>query len=456
MSGDEKKQAQYALFVLFGINLMNFYDRQIPAAVTELLRLEWQLNDTQLGVLATAFTLIYAVAGVPLGRLADRGARTKVLAYGVTFWSALTAASGLAINYGTMFAARLGVGIGEASCSPAANSLIGDLYPAQRRARAISVFMLGLPIGIFLSNLISGSLAQAYGWRVPFFIAVIPGIFLAFLALRIREPKRGAAEIYQTAPAAAAPIESPYRSVLSIPTMWWIILSGALHNFNAYAVNAFMPAFLGRYHGMSLQQANTISAFVLGAVGVVGLLAGGWAADWMRSKRANGRMLLSALSLAVSTPCVYLALSQPKGSMLPFIILMGIGWMLIYVYYVTVYPAIQDVVAPGLRGTAMALYFFAMYVLGGSFGTTILGKLSDHYATRAMEQAGATAMEPAFRAAGLHDAFYVVPLVSLLLTLVLLAGARTIANDMDKLQRRLRDSSKKESASTPVVVAENA
>ena len=455
MSGDEKKQAQYALFVLFGINLMNFYDRQIPAAVTELLRLEWQLNDTQLGVLATAFTLIYAVAGVPLGRLADRGARTKVLAYGVTFWSALTAASGLAINYWTMFAARLGVGIGEASCSPAANSLIGDLYPAQRRARAISVFMLGLPIGIFLSNLISGSLAQAYNWRVPFFVAVIPGLLLAVFALRIREPKRGAAESYQIS-ASSAPIESPYRSVLGIPTMWWIILSGALHNFNAYAVNAFMPAFLGRYHGLSLQQANTISAFVLGAVGVVGLLAGGWAADLMRSKRANGRLLLSAISLAVSTPCVYLALGQPKGSMLPFIILMGIGWMLIYVYYVTVYPAIQDVVEPGLRGTAMALYFFAMYVLGGSFGTTILGWLSDLFARRAMEQAGATVMEPAFRAAGLHSAFYVVPVVSLLLTLVLLAGARTVANDMDKLQRRLRARSTKETTPTPIVVAENA
>jgi MFS family permease len=455
MSGDEKKQAQYALFVLFGINLMNFYDRQIPAAVTELLRLEWQLNDTQLGVLATAFTLIYAVAGVPLGRLADRGARTKVLAYGVTFWSVLTAASGLAVNYGTMFAARLGVGIGEASCSPAANSLIGDLYPAQRRARAISIFMLGLPIGIFLSNLISGSLAQAYNWRVPFFVAVIPGLLLAVFALRIREPKRGAAESYQIS-AAAAPIESPYRSVLSIPTMWWIILSGALHNFNAYAVNAFMPAFLGRYHGLSLQQANTISAFVLGAVGVVGLLAGGWGADWMRSKRANGRLLLSAVSLAVSTPCVYLALGQPKGSMLPFIILMGIGWMLIYVYYVTVYPAIQDVVEPGLRGTAMALYFFAMYVLGGSFGTTILGGLSDLFARRAMEQAGATVMEPAFRAAGLHSAFYVVPIVSLLLTLVLLAGSRTVANDMDKLQRRLRARSAKETTPTPIVVAENA
>lgn len=438
MSQDQRKQALFALWVLFGINMMNFFDRQIPAAVTEPIRKEWMLNDTQLGLLATAFTLIYAFAGVPIGRLADRGARTKVLAVGVTVWSALTAASGLAWNYWSLFVARLGVGVGEASCAPAGNSLIGDLYPAHQRARAISLFMLGLPIGIFLSNLLSGRIAQAYGWRAPFFIAFLPGVILAVLALKIREPKRGATETYQI--SGQEQKGSPYWRVLRIPTMWWIILSGALHNFNAYAVNAFMPAFLGRYHGLGLQKANTISAFVLGAVGVVGLLVGGWGADWVSRKRANGRVLLATLSLAISTPCVFLALQQPKGSLVSFILLMGGGWMLIYVYYVTIYPAIQDVVEPSLRGTAMALYFFAMYVLGGSFGTTILGMLSDSFAKQAMTAAGAVEMAEPYRAAGLHSAFYVVPLVSLLLAGVLFAASRTVAADMEKLQRWMRES----------------
>src|SRR5262249_47528828 len=124
-------------------------------------------------------------------------------------------------------------------------------------------------------------------------------------------------------------------------------------------------------------------------------------------------------------------------------LLMGSGWMLIYVYYVTVYPAIQDVVEPNLRATAMALYFFAMYVLGGSFGTSILGMLSDYYARRAMVAAGATAMAESFKAAGLHSAFYVVPLVSLVLSLVLFAGARGIAKDMERLQKRMLDAANK-------------
>ena len=433
-----RSKATYALWVLFGINMMNFFDRQILAAVTEPVRMEWHLSDTALGWLNTAFVLLYAAVGVPLGRLSDRWLRTRILSIGVSVWSFFTAASGLAWNYWSLFAVRLGVGVGEASCAPAANSLIGDLFPPHRRARAISIFMLGLPIGIFTSNLSSGIIAKQYGWRVTFFIACVPGLILAALALKIREPHRGAAEEHHV--VGQQQEGSPYWRVLRIPTIWWIILSGALHNFNAYAVNAFLPAFLGRYHGMDLRQANTIAAVVLGAVGVAGLLGGGWAADRLRSSRANGRMLLAAVSLFVSTPLVYLALDRPRGDLVGFMLLMGFGWMLIYVYYATVYAAIQDVVEPGLRATAMALYFFAMYVLGGSFGTSILGMLSDHYARQAMITSGANAMTEVFRAEGLHSAFYVVPLVSLLLAFVLYAGSRTIAKDMEKMQRWMRES----------------
>src|SRR4051812_3297432 len=156
-SGKEPiKGAGFALWILFGINAMNFYDRQILAAVAEPIRKEWALNDTMLGTLATAFTLIYAAVGLPLGRLADSWSRSKLLALGVAAWSALTAASGLAWSYAALFVSRLGVGIGEASCAPAANSLIGDLYPPGKRARALSIFMLGLPIGLFLSYRVSG------------------------------------------------------------------------------------------------------------------------------------------------------------------------------------------------------------------------------------------------------------------------------------------------------------
>jgi predicted MFS family arabinose efflux permease len=432
MDEDQKKNAKYALAVLFAINTMNFYDRQIIASVSKPIIDEWGLSDTALGLMGTAFIFFYAIVGVPFGIWADYGSRKKLLGFAVALWSLFTAASGLAWGYASLFVARMGVGVGEAGCSPAGNSLIGDLYPANRRGRAIAIFMLGLPIGIFLSNMLSGIIAKAYGWRTTFLVATIPGLVLAFLALKIIEPPRGASEPVKVSEKPSGMLS--FLGVLAIPTMWWIIISGALHNFNAYAVNSFIPLYLGRHHGLDIREANLIAAVVLGAVGVVGLIVGGWAADWARKKSPRGRMIVAALALLISTPCVYLAIEQPKGSLIAFMGLMGFGWMLIYVYYVSVYPAIQDVVAPGLRGSAMALYFFGMYFLGGAYGTSITGYLSDRFAMQAMIAAGGTSLEP-FRAVGLQKAFYAVPVVSLILTFVLFAGALTIARDMEKLQK---------------------
>jgi MFS family permease len=199
-------------------------------------------------------------------------------------------------------------------------------------------------------------------------------------------------------------------------------------------VNAFLPLYLGRHHGLDILQANKIAAFVLGAVGVVGLIAGGLIADWARRKSPRGRMIVAALALLISTPCIYLAIEQPKGALVPFMALLGFGWMMMYFYYVSVYPAIQDVVEPSMRGSAMALYFLGMYLIGGAYGTSIIGFLSDHYAGKAMIAAGATALEP-FRAIGLQQALYVIPAVSVALTVVLFAGALTIARDVEKLQK---------------------
>src|SRR5688572_17413848 len=251
-----KTKAGFALVVLFAINTMNFFDRQILGAVGELIRKDWNLSDTSLGTLGTAFTLIYAFVGLPLGRMADKSSRKTILAWGVFVWSALTAGSGLAQNFAQMFGMRLGVGIGEATCAPAANSLIGDLYPARKRAKALAVFMMGLPIGIALSFLVSGFIAKDYGWRAAFYVAGIPGVLCAIAAYFIREPERGSTEIHKI--GGMKRDGSPFLLVLSIPTMWWLILSGALHNFNMYAIGSFLQSFLMRYHELKLSDAGLI------------------------------------------------------------------------------------------------------------------------------------------------------------------------------------------------------
>jgi predicted MFS family arabinose efflux permease len=426
---------RYALTVLFAINLMNFFDRQILGAVGEQIRREWDLGDTALGALGTAFTLLYAVVGVPLGRLADRGVRKHILAVGVFVWSVLTAASGLARNFWELFVVRLGVGVGEASCAPAAISLIGDLYRTQHRARATAVFMLGLPLGLGLSFLIGGYVGQRWGWRAALFISAGPGVLCSLAALFMHEPVRGGVEAVDIGTRRRP--GSPYKLLLSIPTLWWIIISGALHNFNMYALGAFLGPFLIRYHGVSLAKAGVIAMSVYGLSGVVGLFVGGVAADALHTSRANGRLVVATTSIAVSAPLMFLSLLRPAGDVLAFALLMGSGVGVMYAYYSTVYSTIQDIVEPALRGTAMALYFGAMYLAGASLGPLGTGILSDYFTAQAAIGAGVTgqsirALEP-FRGAGLHAAMYVIPILVSLLALVLFGASRTVGKDIGAL-----------------------
>lgn len=439
----ERASVWFALSVLFAINTLNFYDRQILGAVGETVRDEWRLSDTALGSLGTAFTLLYAVVGVPLGRMTDRYSRRWILCAGVTVWSLLTVASGLARNFTELFAVRLGVGVGEASCAPAAASLIGDLFPASRRAKALSVFMIGLPVGIALSFLGSSLLEHRFGWRFTFYIAAIPGIICAALALLIWEPVRGSAEVHKIT-AAARRKGSPYLLVLSIPTMWWIIASGAFHNFNMYAIGAFLSPFLQRFHHLSKLNAGMISMVVYGLAGIPGLIVGGMLGDRMVRRKPNGRLVVATVAIFISAPLMFVSLARPLGDMVGFVLFAGLGMASMYVYYATVYSAIQDVIEPSLRGTAMALYFFAMYVLGASLGPVGMGFLSSHFTRSAALAAGVTdtsfqALRP-FAAEGLHSALYVVPGFGVLLGLVLFAASRTVARDMEKLQRWMRES----------------
>jgi MFS family permease len=240
--------------------------------------------------------------------------------------------------------------------------------------------------------------------------------------------------------------------------MWWIILSGALHNFNMYAIGSFLSPFLMRFHGASLKNAGLISMVVYGLSGAPGLLIGGILGDAVMKRRANGRLLVGALCLLASVPMTFLALGVDKGNLVPFMLLMGIGVGSSYAYYSTVYSSIQDIIEPASRGTAMALYFFAMYVLGASLGPLGTGLASDYFTANAARAAGVVdltreALEP-YRADGLRFAMYIIPVLGTLLTLVLFAASRTVTKDMEKLQRWMRESATEApSADAPAVAA---
>ncbi len=429
----DRRRTAYALTVLFAINAMNFFDRVIGGALGEPIRREWDLSDSALGAFGTAFTLLYAFVGIPLGRLSDRAPRKTILAVAVFVWSALTAVSGLTRTFWQLFATRLGVGVGEAACAPAATSLIGDLFPPQKRARAMSVFMMGLPIGIALSYLVGSFVAASYGWRAAFLVAGIPGVLAAVAALFIDEPQRGTKDL--GGGQALLPVPHPWKTLLSIPTLWWLIISGALHNFNMYALGSFLSPLLMRYHGASLREAGLMTMIVYGLSGIPGLLIGGMLADRWAMRRRDGRLLIAAICTGLAAPLMWIALAQPSRATTLFIVFGALACMVMYVYYASVYATLQDVVVPSLRGTAMALYFFAMYVLGASFGPLATGMASDYFTRRAAQ--GAIVLEP-FRGEGLHAAMYLIPLLNILLALVLFAATRTVGKDMDRMKAGLQ------------------
>ena len=393
---------RWTLAVLFLVNVLNFYDRQALGAVLEPLRREFQLSDSQLGAIPTAFIIVYALAGVPLGRLADRWSRKRLLAIGVAVWAGLTALGGFSTGYAMLFATRMGVGIGEAVCAPAATSWLGDVVPPKRRSSALAAFMMAIPVGIMISFVASGPAAQAFGWRTALVLAAAPALVLVPALLMLREPER----VRKPGPAAGA------AALLRIPALWWITLSGALVNFIMYSFSHFVAAFLTRFHGLTVAEAGVWAGLGSGVAGIAGALA---------VVAYGGRLRFAATAALLAAPLAWASIRLPRGNAVAAIVLLMLAYGLWQMYYGPVYAAIQDIVPPELRATAMSLYFLGMYLCGGAFGPLIVGALSDRFAAAAGGD----------RAVGLHDAMYVLPVVSLALAGVLLAGARATGGARD-------------------------
>jgi MFS family permease len=417
------KRAGYSsLAVLVAVNVLNFYDRHVIGALTEPIRKEFGLSDSQVGLISSAFIWLYAIVGLPLGRVADTGSRKKLLAGGMLVWAALTGMAAMAANYAMLLFSRLGFAVGESVVAPAATSWIGDLFPAAARSRPMALFMLGVPVGGALSYFFSGPVAQAYGWRAAMVLAAAPALVLIPLLLRLAEPVRGAAEARHESLA-----RSSMAAILKMPTMWWIIASGALFNFNMYAIATFLPAFLSRIHRLTLAQSGVATGIIFAVGGVAGGLVAGSLGDRVIRTHENGRMMVAAVIAAIGAPIFYLGIGA--GGVYPAIALIAVGYGSLNAYFGPVYSAIQDIVAPAMRGTAMAIYFLVMYLCGASFGPWLTGKLSDFMARRA---AGGAHITEAFKAIGLQQAMFIIPALSVLLALVLYGGARTIAADMRK------------------------
>ena len=426
----KKSTTWWPLAVLVAINVLNFYDRQVAGAVVEPVRKEFHLTDTEIGLLNTLSLILYGLVGLPLGLLADRISRKKLLAAGIVVWTVFTASARWINSYSFLLISRLGVGVGEATAAPTATSWIGDLFPAERRSKPLALFMLGVPVGGALSFFFTGPIALRFGWRAAMVVAAAPALLLVPLLLMLHEPARGAAEKH--APAADP---GSIWAVLRVPTFWWITLSGALVNFILYSIGLFFPAFFARIHHMNVARAGVMTGIVYAIGGILGGSVAGIWGDRIVHRNRSGRMKIAAIAAFLAVPLSYFGIHQGIGSIAVALPLLTIAYGLLNMYYGLVYASIQDIVAPALRGTSMSIYFLVMYLGGASWGTLIIGKMSDRFALHAAHLAGLDKITEPFKAIGLQQALLAIPVLSLLLAAVLWAGSRTIGKDLEKQQR---------------------
>ncbi|MFT0213701.1 MFS transporter [Pseudomonas sp. F1_0610] len=422
------KNAWRVMFLLFLANILNFYDRVIPSIVMEPIRHEWGLTDTQIGWVNTGFTLMYALAGIPLARLADLGVRKHIMSGGLLLWSGLTALNGMVSGFWGFLLARIGIGVGEASYGPAANSLIADLFPEHKRGRAMSLFMLGLPIGLLLAFFTTGWVIEFFAnWRAAFFVAAIPGVLLAICIAFINEPVR------QTINEVKKQ-ESSWK-LLKVPTLWMLTAAGLFYNFATYTNTAFMVPLLQRHYLLDIKQASVSVGIIVGVTGLLGLPLAGFIADKLHKSVQNGRLLFAAFTIALSALLTGWALYTDELSVIIFVGLFALAWFFAYSFYTSVYTVIQEIVAAHLRARAMALFFAGLYLLGGGLGPVIAGALSDFFASNAMLAAGVSEMNEVFKAQGLRLAMLAIPCGFLLTSLCLVFSIRFYPADKRQAQQ---------------------
>lgn len=363
------------------IYMFNFIDRQLLSVLAEPVKRDLGLSDTQLGMLTgLMFALFYTVFGIPVALLADRWRRVRLIALASGLWSLFTAASGLATSFLTLSLARVGVGIGEAGCSPPSYSIISDYFPPERRGRALAIYVLGVPAGSFAGTLAGGWIAAHYGWRTAFFAIGLAGLLITPLVLLIvREPTRGRFDAAET--GAAAPTtggETPWDAFAFFfrsPTLVLSALAAGATAFVSYGLINWSPAFLVRVQGMGMGQIAAYFGICIAGAMIIGAWLGGWISDRAGAKNPIFYALLPGLGLLAITPFLFAFTRAPtwQGS-LGFVVVPLIATS---TYLVPTLALLQNRSPARYRATASSILLFLINLTGLGCGPLFVGAVSD-------------------------------------------------------------------------------
>ena len=368
----------WVLFLLVVVYTSNFIDRTIVNIVGQAIKTDLKLSDTQLGLLnGPAFAIFYAVVGVGFGLLSDRMRRSTVITISLALWSAFTAACGFAQNFGQLFLLRMGVGVGEAGCSPAAQSLISDYYSPKSRSIALAVYSLGIPFGTLFGALAGGLIAQQFGWRQAFMVIGVPGLVLALVCqFLLKEPKRGAQDPSFDASAKPPSPGAVFKRLFGNRSFPHLAFGAALGSMASYGIGGFILPFLLRGpFGLDLPHAAFDYGIFFGLAMAVGVFLGGVTTDTVGRLSKRAYALFPGVGFLIAAPLYVWAFQQSDLMKLATLVIAPL--ILQYLYLGPTFAVSHNLVSPRERATATALLFLPINLIGYGIGPALVGLLSD-------------------------------------------------------------------------------
>ncbi len=390
------KYAPYVFWVMFFINLLNYMDRYVFTGAANTVATELGLSIDQVGFIASAFLIVYTLGTLPLGVWADRSKRKNIIALCVTIWSLATIFTALANSFIALFLSRMVLGIGEAGYYPAGTALLSDYYSRKKRAQVMSRWTAGSLIGLMIGFIVGGVVAGlGYGkWRLGFVFTGIPGLLLAFLAWKVREPRRnqadeealelepsplaGEVEVLDSSHMAAVPknVVKQFGTLLRIKTLVVLIIMQVFAYFALGAGVTFLPIYLQQKDTLGLTPglASILSGGVVVVAGIAGVLLGGYTSDLLNRRYPGARVLISGIGFLLSAPALALVVTIHNEAI--FIVCFFITVMLLNVYSGPSTAAIQDVVPSVLRASAVAITLLIAHLLGDAFSPSLIGVLA--------------------------------------------------------------------------------
>lgn len=380
----------YAVGVLLLAYTLSFVDRMILSLLVAPIRAALDISDTEVSLLiGLAFALFYTLLGLPIAWIADRWNRRNLIVSGVALWSAMTAACGFAGSYATLFLARMGVGVGEAALSPAAYSMLSDMFPRDKLARAMAVYSIGVPLGSGVAMILGSFVVQAVlaapmvelpligaveAWRTIFLWVAAPGLLVCLLLLTIREPlRRGRAKAGPRSEAAPGFLAHLKGQRVALGALF---AGMALIGLVMYGVIAWVPTFFARTYGMDVSEAGLWFGLIMAIGGAAGLVMGGTLADRMVAKGVpDAHLRVMRLSILLGGPPLLAAALLPNATLafvmlalaFPMLTMHGVGTV-----------ALQFITPNEYRARVTALYFFVVNLTGLGFGPMLMALLTDH------------------------------------------------------------------------------